>query len=49
MNVDDVIRQCEAQPVTAERKMILALAREVKRLQGTKGKAKQSQSDGSEA
>lgn len=39
MNVDQIIERCENQPATEERKLIGALARELKRLQG-KGKTK---------
>lgn len=45
MTVDEIITQCEARPVTGERKLILALAREVKRLQGSKRRTKAQETD----
>ena len=39
MNVDEVIKRCESRPITEDRKMMLALAREVKRFQGAGSKS----------
>ena len=39
MNIDEVIERCESAPVTEDRKMILALAREVQRLRDSGGQS----------